>query len=265
VEKSIDEGSFADILLASNESGTKVVIKRMSKLRARRELALKEVKAGRLLRFIEGIPTFHEFYEDEQYFYLVFDFVNGVNLFSMLEDRNMKPMAEHDAQGLFRQLIKTVQHAHSRGVFHLDLKLENLMLDNKGSPKVIDWGLCSFAHNLSDDTVDGSSGSVEYCSPEVLRRGAYSGRSADVFSLGVVLYILLFAEFPWSRKDKLKAAVTGENLPLSFPPLTKVFVSGQAKDLLSKMLTDQSNRISLHEVVQHKWMNPMPARPVNSC
>lgn len=233
IEKEIDKGTFSQVLLAKNEHGIPVVIKKISKLRVGREAVLREVKAGRLLRFIEGVPAFHEVVEDSTHHYLVFEHVPGPNLYWFMEQRDMRPVEEDKAREMFRQLLKTVMHAHARGVYHLDLKLENIMLDDAGNVKVIDWGLCDFSTGSDEDALPGNfSGSIEYCCQQVLRRQPYCRKNADAFSLGVVLYLLLFAQFPWSRQEKLAASKSDQSLVLTFPARVPVSLSADRKSVV---------------------------------
>jgi len=252
VERAIDKGTFSDVFLARNAVGNQVVIKKINKTKARRELVLKEVKAGRRLRFMDGIAVFHEHYEDDNSHFLVFDYVPGINLFSFMEQNDMTPFEEADARNIFRQLAKTVMHAHSRGVFHLDIKLENILVNDRFQTKLIDWGFCHFAQTLEDDTCSNYLGSIEYCSPEILQRRPYSGKSADTFSLGIILFTLLFAEFPWSAKERLQALHAKELPRLAIPP--DEFVSSSARDLIKLMLRPADTRIALADVMQHEWL-----------
>jgi len=255
VESVIDSGTFSDVMLAKNSVGAEVVIKKVHKKRARRDLVLREIRAGRKLRFIEGIAPFHEHYEDDSHHFLVFDYVRGKNLFDFMEGRGMKPFSESEARHLFSQLVRTVMHAHSRGVFHLDLKLENILIEDGLQLKLIDWGFCNFekpSEEGSDQCME-FMGSMEYCCPEILRRTAYSGKAADTFSLGVVLYIMLFAEFPWTARERVSDAKLGQPAEVGFPAFSRV--SAAARDLVISLLQDcPSKRASLFTARQHAWM-----------
>jgi len=251
----VDHGTFSDVFLAKNSVGNNVAIKRLTKSRARKDLVLREVKAGRKLRFIDGIAPFHEHYEDDSHHFLVFDYVRGTNLFACMESKGMQAFTESDARNIFAQLARTVMHAHARGVLHLDLKLENVLLDQQMRVKLIDWGFCHFVQpeDEGNDVCTEYMGSMEYCSPEILRRQPFSGKAADAFSLGVILYILLFAEFPWSAHERVMAARQKAPLGLTFPPNSSV--SSPARDLVKRLLCEsESTRISLLETMNHGWL-----------
>jgi len=110
-------------------------------------------------------------------------------------------------------------------------------------------------------TFDDSCGSPDYVSPEVMAHKPYCGCKADVWSLGTVLFALLFAELPFSLDERIdNQANSLPHPPLIFPDTLKDPLSPPARDLIQKMLAvDEKDRISLESIRSHPWMKLKPA------
>nr|KYP53595.1 CBL-interacting serine/threonine-protein kinase 6 [Cajanus cajan] len=114
-------------------------------------------------------------------------------------------LKEDAARRYFHQLISAVDFCHSRGVFHRDLKPENLLLDDNGNLKVSDFGLTAFTEHLGQDgLLHTTCGTPAYVSPEVIAKKGYDGAKADIWSCGVILYVLLAGFLPF-QDDNLVA------------------------------------------------------------
>ena len=129
-----------------------------------------------------------------------------------MEQRDFRPLSEEEARRIFVQLVNAVHYCHTQKVVHMDIKLDNVMVDNKtGSVKLIDFGLCNFIEE-NGDIFTRKVGSEEYCAPELLEFNnsvtSYSGVKADVWCLGVVLYTLMCATFPYDLEVRVFFSVT---------------------------------------------------------
>ena len=116
-----------------------------------------------------------------------------------MEERNFKPFMDHEARRIFKQLANAVQYCHSQKVVHFDIKLDNIMFDSKTfQTTLIDFGLCDFIKQ-ENDKFEKKVGSSVYCARELLDDDVpfFSGTKVDVWCLGVVLYALLCASFPF--------------------------------------------------------------------
>lgn len=139
--------------------------------------------------------------------------------------------SEDEARRLFQQIVSAVAYCHASGVVHRDLKAENLLLDKENNIKLIgrvshrnffkrcfclDFGFSN--HQKNDSLLSTWCGSPPYAAPELLLGQEYDGRMSDVWSLGVVLYILVTAGFPFpgDSVDKLKRAVLADHLKIPF-------------------------------------------------
>jgi len=246
------KGNFGEIILARDPSDKEVVLKKLPNNSDVR----REIEAGKRVSACPYVAKFLEHIESQESHYLVFEKVNGSDLFAIIERRKFVPFKEKEVKKIFKQIINAIDFSHKRGVTHRDIKLENILMDDQLNVKVIDFGLCDLVQN--GDLSERFCGSVDYVAPEILAKKPYNSFMSDVFSLGVVLYTLLFAEFPFSSSERLAAVQTGKPQPkLSFveAKFLNCGVSELARDLISKMLQpDYTRRLSLEEVKKHTWL-----------
>ncbi|CAL5359988.1 unnamed protein product [Camellia sinensis] len=191
-------------------------------------------------------------YEDEDYVHLVMELCAGGELFHQLEKHGR--FSEYEAQVLFRHLIRVVTYCHEKGIVHRDLKPENILLATKSfsSPiKLADFGLATYFR--PGKNLHGTVGSPFYIAPEVLT-GGYN-QAADVWSAGVILYIILSGLPPFWGKTKSKIFDAVRAADLQFPPELWDRISASAKDLVTGMLcVDPSKRLTAKQVLAHSWM-----------
>jgi serine/threonine protein kinase len=255
--KELGAGAFGSVVLAErNLDGKKVAIKMISKAKKQEANIKREVMAGKLLRH-KKIVSFVGHKEDEHHDYLIFDYIAGCDLYSMLERRSFVGFLETEARSIMHQLVSALLHSHELGVVHLDVKLDNIMINPKDlSVTLIDYGLCDFVTKENRGMFSRRCGSIEYCAAEILSHQKpfkpFDGFKVDVWSLGVVLYALLSATFPFdTKKKKAILQATGRH-PEVYIHFT---CSEPAKDLIKKMLSiDPEKRITMKEVSNHPWM-----------
>jgi len=254
-----------NVFLGLDEHGHKVVLKKLKKTEQTAFSKLpKEVIAGLILKH-ERIVKMRDYYEeDDSTFFLVFDFIEGMDLFSFMSERKFTPVGEDSVKSILLQLLDAITYSHSLGIVRLDIKLENIIIGPDSTEvRLIDFGLCEILRNVSQH-IEAWVGSLDYACPEIYLRRPYSALKADVFSLGVVLYILLCGELPFSREERAKyLRLYARHPSIVWPPQTRI--SETSKDLLLKMLEFQSSqRLSINDVWAHKWLSdvkPQTVRP----
>lgn len=251
------KGAYGKVLLARDKTnGERVVIKKIPQSTPIR-MVNNEVRAGKIIGIHENIAGLLQYVDKPDFHFLVFQFIQGQDLFSYLEKTNFSPRTESDARYLINQILNALKHIHSLKVAHRDIKLENLLIDPKtGKITVIDLGLCAF---MEDGKLCREwCGSDNYLAPEIVRRIPYNGYQADIFSTGVVLFALLFGVFPFENlRVNGPVLMDGhrqlKKLQVRFP--IDVKVSNSAKDLISQMLEDDpEKRITLANVLRHEWV-----------
>eukprot|EP01117_Protostelium_nocturnum_P020053 TRINITY_DN8861_c1_g1_i1.p1 TRINITY_DN8861_c1_g1~~TRINITY_DN8861_c1_g1_i1.p1 ORF type:complete len:319 (-),score=120.65 TRINITY_DN8861_c1_g1_i1:169-1125(-) len=251
----LGQSAYGEVVLANNKAGKKVVLKKINRLKMNKNLIANEVSAATYLKH-PGIVKVHDIFKEGIYTYIVLEHLKGVDFFKHLSSKNFTPMKEKDARKIFKQLMDTVIYCHSMGFAHRDIKLENVMYDRKKNRvKLIDFGLCERIEK--DKLCDLWCGSQDYVCPEIIKKEPYNGYSADVWSLGTILYIMLYGELPFGFDMRVKAISEGKEHPsIQFAdernPNT---VSDAAKELISQMLhVDPAKRITMEGVAKHKWL-----------
>ncbi|XP_039066001.1 calcium-dependent protein kinase 26-like isoform X1 [Hibiscus syriacus] len=192
-------------------------------------------------------------YEDEDHVHLVMELCAGGELFHRLEKYGRFP--EVDAGVLFRHLMQVILYCHEIGIVHRDLKPENILLATKASSspiKLADFGLATYIESAGK-CLHGTVGSPFYIAPEVLV-GGYN-QAADIWSAGVILYILLSGTPPFWGKTKSRIFDAVRAADLQFPSDPWHHISDSAKNLVRGMLTtDPSQRLTALQVLDHSWM-----------
>ncbi|CAM0911787.1 unnamed protein product [Alopecurus aequalis] len=191
--------------------------------------------------------------------HLVMELCEGGELFDRIVARGH--YSERAAAKIFHTIVDVIQLCHSNGVIHRDLKPENFLFANKSedSPlKVIDFGLSVFFN--PGDRFTEVVGSAYYMAPEVLKRSY--GQEVDVWSAGVILYILLCGVPPfWGDNDeKIAQAILRGGIDFSREPWPRV--SANAKDLIRRMLDpDPATRLTAPQVLEHPWLKNADTAP----
>ncbi|CAI5525091.1 unnamed protein product [Closterium sp. Naga37s-1] len=205
-----------------------------------------------MLRNHPGIISLHDAFEDAKYVHLIMEMCRGGDLFDRVKLRGQ--FKETDAAIVCRSLVEALLHCHSNGVIHRDVKPENVLMCDKDVDtkiKLIDFGVATFYKRGVPCTE--RAGTVEYTAPEVLDKSY--GPECDIWSAGVVLYILLcgFPPFWAATNAELEQSVRAAAVDFRHPRWAAV--SDGAKDLVKRMLTkDVRRRISALEIFGHPWI-----------
>ncbi|CAD6229306.1 unnamed protein product [Miscanthus lutarioriparius] len=169
----------------------------------------------------------------------------------LMEQIKRGKLSEDAARKYFHQLISAVDYCHSRGVYHRDLKPENLLLDENENLKVSDFGLSALAESKRQDgLLHTTCGTPAYVAPEVLSRKGYDGAKADIWSCGVILFVLVAGYLPFHDTNLIEMYRKISRAEFRCP---RIF-STELKDLLYKILDpDPSTRISISRIKRSAW------------
>ncbi|KAK6089882.1 hypothetical protein P3W45_001085 [Vairimorpha bombi] len=190
-------------------------------------------------------------------YFLIFEYINGRQLYDVIVDEGY--VNEKDARRYFRQILSAVDYIHKNSIVHRDMKIENILLDENDNIKIIDFGLSNFYDNKM--LLNTFCGSLYFAAPELLRGNRYCGPEIDVWSLGVILYVLLNGSVPFDDKDvaHLQDKIKEGRFQFSNS------ISDNSKDLIMNMLQpDSLNRFSLQQVIESKWTNIGYDIPINN-
>ena len=203
-----------------------------------------------------NIIKLYETFEDKRFLYLIMEECSGGELFQRLamNAKNNKLYTEKDAAKIMKQILEAVNYLHYHGVCHRDLKPENILLssmDECFQLKLIDFGLSKVLKKM-DDKMKGEVGTLYYMAPEVIL-GNYNEK-CDVWSCGVILYILLSGNPPFFAKneEKLKQKICGMKYNFDLPQFSRI--SEDAKNLIREIFVDSDNRPTISDVLNSSWV-----------
>ncbi|XP_050237557.1 CBL-interacting serine/threonine-protein kinase 3 isoform X3 [Mercurialis annua] len=204
VGRTIGEGTFAKVKFARNsETGEPVALKILDKEKVLKHKMAEQIKREVATMKLIKHPNVVQLYEvmgSKTKIFIVLEFVTGGELFDKIVNHGR--MREDEARRYFQQLINVVDYCHSRGVYHRDLKPENLLLDANGNLKVSDFGLSALSQQVRDDgLLHTTCGTPNYVAPEVLNDRGYEGATADLWSCGVILFVLLAGYLPFDDSN----------------------------------------------------------------
>ncbi len=256
VAKELGSGAFSTVRLATKkDTGEKYAAKIVSKKElSKADLAslMTEIEILGSLQHLHIIRLFDTFDEGNDY-YIVTELVEGGELFDRIVS---KPhYSELEARDLIKSLIETIAYIHGNGIVHRDLKPENLLLmslDNDADIKICDFGFAKRIVDLSpEETACGTPG---YVAPEILRGDPY-GAEVDIWSLGVICYVLLAGYPPFYDDDQRKLFKKIKEGRYYFHDEYWSHISREVIDLITKMLTvNQKERWSAKQLLQHSWI-----------
>jgi 5'-AMP-activated protein kinase catalytic alpha subunit len=252
IGKLLGHGTFAKVYHARNvKTNESVAIKVIDKEKIlkvglmahiKREISiLRRVRHPNIVQLFEVMAT-------KAKIYFVMEYVRGGELFNKVAKGRLK---EEVARRYFQQLISAVSFCHARGVFHRDLKPENLLLDENGNLKVSDFGLSAVPDQIRQDGLFHTfCGTPAYVAPEVLAKKGYDAAKVDIWSCGIVLFVLMAGYLPFQDQNIMvmyKKIYKGEfRCPRWF--------SSELVRLLSKLLdTNPVTRITIPEIMENRW------------
>ncbi|KAL0966483.1 hypothetical protein UPYG_G00295810 [Umbra pygmaea] len=247
----IGKGAFGFVWEASRLSnGQKVVVKFIRKGRIVNDCWVDDPVLGRVSQEIalltrlqhDNIVTVLEVFENEGYFQMVMEkHGDGLDLFEFIDKQPQldEPLTSY----IYRQLVAAVAYLRNKGVLHRDIKDENIIINTEFHIKLIDFGSATLLE--PEKLFYTFCGTLEYCSPEVLQGNPYKGPELEMWSLGVLLYTLLFSENPFCEVEETMQAA----LKPPFP------VSSDLHVVLSGLLqSDPQQRMTLEQLLLQPWI-----------
>lgn len=246
--------------------GQSVAVKIITKAKMTTAISIEDVRREvKILKALSGHPNLVRFYdacEDDLNVYIVMELCEGGELLDRILSRGGR-YSEEDAKFVVVQILEIVAFCHLQGVVHRDLKPENFLFttkDENAQLKAIDFGLSDFVR--PDERLNDIVGSAYYVAPEVLHR-SYS-MEADVWSIGVITYILLCGSRPfWARTESgiFRSVLKSEP---SFDEEPWPSVSAEAKDFVKRLLNkDRHRRMTAAQALTHPWLRAKQRIPLD--
>ena len=253
VGRKLGEGMFSTVKLATHSlTGEKVAIKILEKTRISKaedkERINREISILKKLSHF-NISKLYQVVETKLNIYLIQEYIEGKDFMEYLKKKGK--LKEIEACKFYHQLISGLQYIHQCGIAHRDFKPENILLTNNNTIlKIIDFGLSnSYKKNQLLST---ACGSPCYVPPEMVKEESYEGTLCDIWSSGIILYLMLCGKLPFYHEENdimYEQILSGKfELPS--------YLSNNAKDILTKILeVEPRKRIKFEEIKSHPWFN----------
>lgn len=261
VGRLLGQGTFAKVYHARNIiTGMNVAIKVVDKEKIFKvgmvDQIKREISVMRLVRH-PNVVELYEVMASKTKIFIVMEYAKGGELFNKIAKGKLKTDV---ARRYFQQLVSAVDYCHSRGVYHRDLKPENLLLDENENLKVSDFGLSTLSESkCQDGLLHTTCGTPAYVAPEVINRKGYDGTKADIWSCGVILFVLLAGYLPFHDQNLMEMYRKISKGEFKFPK----WFAPEVRRLLSKILDPSlKTRISMAKIMENSWFKKGLEKPV---
>ncbi|KAG6497717.1 CBL-interacting protein kinase 18-like [Zingiber officinale] len=252
VGRMLGKGTFAKVYYARNlKTSQSVAIKVIEKdkvmMGGLNDQIKREISVMRLVRH-PNIVELYEVMATKSKIYFVLEYAKGGELFDKVAKGKLK---EDVARKYFKQLITSVDFCHSRGVYHRDLKPENILLDENENLKISDFGLSALAESRRQDgLLHTTCGTPAYVAPEVISRKGYDGAKADIWSCGVILFVLMAGYLPFHDPNLMEVYRKIRKAEFKCPNWFPL----EVRRLLVRILDPNPNtRITITKIMEIPW------------
>uniref|UniRef100_F1KQ90 NUAK family SNF1-like kinase 1 n=1 Tax=Ascaris suum TaxID=6253 RepID=F1KQ90_ASCSU len=256
--RKLGSGTYGKVSLAydhKNEREVAVKLIKKSAIENKQDLVRirREIRIMSALKHPNIIQIF-EVFENRDKIILVMEYASGGELYDYVSTYGSLP--EPEARRIFRQITSAVLYCHKHKVAHRDLKLENILLDSDNNAKIADFGLSNY---FSDKTLLSTfCGSPLYASPEIINGTPYRGPEVDCWSLGILLYTLVYGSMPFDGRD-FNRMVRQIKRGAYFEPDTPSTASMLIRNMLR---VNPERRADIDDIASHWWLNLEENMPV---
>ena len=249
----IGQGAYAVVRSAIHKAtNQKIALKTYEKAKLldphRKRCVKREIEILEILNH-PNIVKLYEIIDTPKHVHLAMEYIGGTSLHGYLKRIPNRRLDEPEARRIFKQVLHGIEYCHNKNVTHRDLKLENILLDDNNNVKIIDFGFGTcFSY---DKKVKLFCGTPSYMAPEIVNRVEYSGPPADVWALGVLLFVLLCGNYPFKAqvdKELYKKIQYGQ---FSVPSN----ISQGSRGLITRILRlNPEKRPSVSDIIKDNWV-----------
>ncbi|KAL6075339.1 hypothetical protein STEG23_005289 [Scotinomys teguina] len=245
--KTLGTGNFAQVKLALHlHTRVQVALKTLEKNKKNATLIANELEIMKLLDHPNISKLFHVM-ETTEHIYMVLEYASGGDLASRILEVNY--MQEGEARSIFTQMVCAVNYCHENGIAHRDIKPENILMDARRNIKLCDFGLAIKVTTEQKSTV--FCGTLPYCAPELFSSRGYDPRALDIWSMGVVLYIMVTKHYPFKATTYEKMKEEMQQPRYYLPPKLPALIAS----LIMKLFTiDPGQRPKICDIMEHQWL-----------
>ncbi|KAL1784475.1 sperm motility kinase X-like [Sigmodon hispidus] len=245
--KTLGTGNFAQVKLALHlHTKVQVALKTLEKDKKNATLIENELEIMKLLDHPNITKLFHVI-ETTKHIYMVLEYAPGGDLASRILEVDY--MQEGEAQHIFTQMACAVNYCHENDIAHRDIKPENILMDANRNIKLCDFGLAIKVTTEQKSTV--FCGTLPYCAPELFGNQGYDPRALDIWSMGVVLYIMVTKHYPFKATTYEKMKEEMQQPRYYIPPTLPARIA----NLIVQLFTiDPGQRPKIRDIMEHQWL-----------
>ncbi|MCJ1468699.1 serine/threonine-protein kinase KIN2 [Pseudocyphellaria aurata] len=260
--KTIGAGSMGKVKLAKNiETGEQVAVKivprqstdehhnNRDRERADHSKEIRTAREAAIVTLLSHpyICAMRDVVRTKYHWYMLFEYVNGGQMLDYIISHGR--LKEKQARKFGRQIASALDYCHRNSIVHRDLKIENILISKTGDIKIIDFGLSNLFSPRGQ--LKTFCGSLYFAAPELLQAKQYTGPEVDIWSFGIVLYVLVCGKVPFDDQSMPQLHAKIKKGIVDYPS----WLSPDCKNLISRMLvTDPKQRASLGEIMNHAWI-----------
>ena len=202
----------------------------------------------------ENIMKLYDIINTPKYLYLILEYINGISLLDYIHKLPKKRIEEKICKQIFYQIVNAIQYCSKKNIYHRDIKLENILLiihnDNTIKIKLIDFGFAIKSNKKELQKF--FCGTLYYMAPEIINKKNYLPYYSDIWSLGVLLYTMIYGRFPFNAKDNDTLFDLINEGKVEFPE--DIEASEEVKNLIKKIIVvEPSKRANLNEIINDVW------------
>jgi calcium-dependent protein kinase len=205
-----------------------------------------------------NIVKYYETYEDDSFIHIVMEYLQGEDLYKLINKRKYSNFKEKDAAEIMTYLLKALGFIHKKGLVHRDIKPQNILFSIPGdykTLKIIDFGLSTTESNKQKQRV----GSPYYMAPEIIG-GKFSSKT-DMWSVGVILFVMITGVYPFEAKSQDEIFAKIQNEDYNKKILDSKNCSAEVKDLLDQFLKKQEkDRADCQTALGHIWFKKFESK-----